>query len=203
MTFELTDDAETYAQYPRKFAFRIHYSLCENRLDVTFEVENRDSAAMYFGLGGHPGFRVPLAEGLAFTDYRLRFSEPCQPKRIGFTAACFLDGTDSDFPLELDTVLPLSHNLFDDDAIVLKNMAGQVTLETGRDRHSVTVGFPGMDYLGIWHKPRTDAPYVCIEPWCSLPSTQDVITELETQPDLIALEPGNTYRTTWWIELHK
>ena len=201
MTFELTDDADTYAHYPRQFAFRIHYVLENNRLNITFEVENRDSKPMYFGLGGHPGFRVPLTDGLAFTDYRLRFSHPCQPNRVGFTETCFLNGTNTPYPLEQDAVLPLDHSLFDDDAIVLKEMDRQVTLETDSDGHSVTVGFPGMDYLGIWHKPHTDAPYVCIEPWCSLPSTQDVVAELETQPDLISLEPGKTYRNTWWIEL--
>lgn len=26
--------------------------------------------------------------------------------------------------------------------------------------------------------PKTDAPYVCVEPWTSLPSRQDVVEEL-------------------------
>ena len=29
---------------------------------------------MYFGLGGHPGFNVPLEAGLSFEDYCLEFS---------------------------------------------------------------------------------------------------------------------------------
>ena len=29
--------------------------------------------------------------------------------------------------------------------------------------------YPDMPYLGIWHDAQTDAPFVCIEPWCGLP----------------------------------
>ncbi len=197
MTFLLESDAGTLGQYPRKFAFRIRYALEENRLDVTFLVDNRDEKTMYFGLGGHPGFMVPLEPGKTFEDYRLRFGAG-SPRRVGFTAACYLDGTDAAFPLENGTALPLRHDLFDDDAIVLKNMAKSVTLESGSGR-SVTVSYPGMEYLGIWHWPRTDAPYVCIEPWCSLPSTQDKITVFEEQKDLLSLAPGGIYTNTWSI----
>lgn len=198
MTFLLESDAETLVQYPRAFAFRITYALEGSRLDVTFRVDNRDQRTMYFGLGGHPGFMVPLEAGKTFEDYRLRFGECCGPRRVGFTSACYLDGTDAAFPLENGTDLPLRHDLFDDDAIVLKDMAKSVTLESGSGR-SVTVSFPGMDYLGIWHWPKTDAPYVCIEPWCSLPSVQDKVAVFEEQKDLLSLQPGGVYTNTWSV----
>ena len=51
--------------------------------------------------------------------------------------------------------------------------------------------------LGFWHMPKTDAPYVCLEPWSSLPSRQDVVEDLETQPDLISLPAGEVWTTTW------
>ena len=96
--------------------------------------------------------------------------------------------------------IPLRHEMFDDDAIVLKDMAREVTLEADGGC-GVRVSFPQMPYLGIWHMPHTDAPYVCIEPWCSLPSRQDEIAEFETQPDLLRSEAGETYRNTWTIEV--
>ena len=58
-----------------------------------------------------------------------------------------------------------------------------------------------MPYLGIWHMPRTDAPYVCIEPWSSLPSTKNQIAVLEQQPDLLTLAPGKNLENTWTIQL--
>lgn len=199
LVLELVSDSETLREYPRQFAFRIIYTLEDGTLTVTYEVENRDEKTMYFGLGGHPGFQVPFCGG-GFTDYRLRFQEDCAPVRVGFTEKCFLSGQDSPYPLE-GGCIPLRHGLFDDDAIVLKSMAHAVTLERPGGSHSVTVTYPQMDYLGIWHMPHTDAPYVCIEPWSSLPSTQDKIAVFEQQKDLISLAPGKTYRSIWSIQV--
>jgi len=200
MILELTDDADTFVQYPRHFAFRVIYRLERDTLHICFEVENRDSKPMYFGLGGHPGFHVPLAKGKRFEDYHLRFSEAVPCRQVIFDSDCFVTGQECPFPLEDGCILPLRHELFDDDAIVLTNMARQVTLETEGDGHSITVTFPQMGYLGLWHWPKTDAPYLCIEPWCSLPSRAGTITVLEEKQDLIALAPGTTYQNHWTIQ---
>lgn len=201
MVFTLTADEETKREYPRDFAFSIRYALREDTLEVTFQVENRDEKPMYFGLGGHPGFNVPLDTGKSFADYRLRFGEKCAPYRVGFSADCFVTGEDVPFPLENGTDISLRHDLFDDDAIVLRDVARSVTLET-EGGHGITVSYPGMDYLGLWHWPKTDAPYVCIEPWCSLPARKDVVTVFEEQKDLIQLAPGKTYVNLWTIRIH-
>ena len=200
MVFELRADEKTRAEYPRDFVFRIVYALDGKTLTVAFVCENQDEKCMYFGLGGHPGFNVPLAPGKKFEDYRLRFTETCEPWRVGFNADCFVTHEDVPFRLENGTDIPLHHDLFDDDAIVLREMAREVTLDCG-EGPGVTVRFPGMQYLGIWHWPRTDAPYVCIEPWCSLPADAGKITVFEEQRDLIALEPGKTYQNHWTITI--
>lgn len=199
MIFELSSNEKTLAAYPRAFAFRVIYELGDSSLSVTYEVENRDERTMYFGLGAHPGFNVPLSGG-TFEDYRLCFDGPCDPVRVGFTEECFLSGKDIPYPLRDRRILELRHGLFDHDAVVLKGMGHRVTLE-GPDSHRVTVEFPGMDYLGLWHMPGTDAPYVCIEPWCSLPSTQGKITVLEEQADLMGLPSGKIYRNTWKVRI--
>lgn len=197
---ELTEDADTLKMYPRRFSFSVKYSLDERRLEITYRVENRDQRIMYFGLGGHPGFNVPLAKGEYFNSYRLRFTEKCRPYRIGFTPQRFLDGSENRYQLEDDHLLRLDHKIFSEDAVVLRNVSHEVILETERDSHSVRVSFPQMNYLGIWHTPNTEAPFVCIEPWCSLPAFQDKVTVFEEQSDLIALAPGEIYRNVWSIE---
>lgn len=201
MAFELRSSDETYAQYPRSFVLRIIYALQRNTLSVTYEVMNRDTRTMYFGLGGHPGFNVPLEAHKSFEDYRLRFEERCRPMRVGFSADCFVTGQDSAYLLEQDMLLPLHHDLFDDDAIVLRDMARTVTLEAPDASRSVTVSFPDMPYLGIWHWPKKDAPYVCVEPWVSLPSGYGETAVLEEQADLIRLESGKTYTNTWTMTI--
>lgn len=199
ITFELRDNEETYQMYPYHFIFQVTYELNEQEIVITYRVSNCTKETMYFGIGGHPGFMVPLEDRLEFSDYYLEFNGAARPERIGHTPACFLSGTDTEFPLEGGRRLKLAHNLFDDDAIVLRNMADEVTLGSEKGSRKVKVSYPDMPYLGIWHAPKTDAPYVCIEPWTSLPSRQDVVEELKYKSDLIRLTAGEQYVNMWSI----
>lgn len=199
VTLELLADQKTRAQYPFAFQLQVTYSLNGTEIDVSYAVRNLDEETMPFGIGGHPGFRVPLEEGESFEDYTLEFSCACQPDRVGFTPQVYLSGTDCPYPLEQKRFLPLKHSLFDDDAVILKNMAKEVRLTSGVSGRGVQVSYPDMAYLGLWHWPKTDAPYLCIEPWTSLPSRQGVVEEISCKSDLIHLAPGKTYETTWSI----
>ena len=201
ISFRMVDSEATRKIYPFGFDFTLTYTLVENTVVTTFDITNTGDNELIFAVGGHPGFNVPLVPGKKFEDYRLRFAENCEPFRVGFDESCFVTHEDVPFALENGTDLALGHQLFDDDAIVLRNMAREVTLECAGDSHSVTVRYPGMQYLGLWHWPRTDAPYVCIEPWCSLPADAGRITVFEEQSDLIALEPGKTYDNLWSITI--
>ena len=80
-------------------------------------------------------------------------------------------------------------------------MPRQVSIKSSKSSRSVTVEYPHMPFLGLWHAPKTDAPYVCIEPWVSLPSHSTYIEDLETQEHLIALESGKTYENVITITL--
>ncbi len=201
VTFLLEDDAVTRAMYPFHFALRIRYRLSGKWLGVKFIVQNRDTEMMYFGLGGHPGFMVPLENRLRFEDYAVEFGEVGAPVRVSFSEAGFCTGADAPLALQNGVSLPLSHDLFDDDAIVLYDMAKSVTLKSARGKKAVRVEYPDMRYLGLWHMPKTDAPYLCIEPWASLPSRQGVIEDISKQENLIQLPKNETYENAWAIEI--
>lgn len=199
VTLELCGDLQTKKQYPFDFTLRITYALQENNLQITYFVNNPGDSYLPFAIGGHPGFNVPLVEGDRFEDYQILFSQACRPDRVGFTPQVYLSGVDEAYPLESGNTICLRHDLFDEDAIILKNMAREVTLRSQVSGRGVRVSYPDMPYLGIWHWPKTDAPYVCIEPWTSLPSRQDVVEELSCKSDMLHLMPGKTYETTWTV----
>lgn len=201
LVLELKSSEKTLVHYPIDFVFRVIFQLEGNTLKTTYHVENKSDMTMPFGIGGHPGFKVPVGEDEKFEDYYLEFSQKCQPDRVGFTPQVYLSGHDEAYPLEEGKRISLRHDLFDEDAIILKNMAREVTLKSRASNHSVTVSYPQMPYLGIWHWPHTDAPYVCIEPWSSLPSRQDVVEEFTCKSDLVQLEPSRVYDNTWTITL--
>jgi len=199
--FRLAATSRTKAVYPWEFVFSVTYALNENTVSITYNVENRDSRDMYFGLGAHPGFRVPLETGKCFTDYRLTFAQPCRPSRVEMSDSCMITGCETPYPLENHVSMPLRHDLFDRDAVILKNMDRTVTLSAGEGTKGVTLSIPRMRYLGVWHTPHSDAPFVCLEPWASLPSRQDIVEDFAQQNDLIPLSPGETYQNRWTITL--
>ena len=198
---QLQSDTSTRQLYDRDWTVDIFYSLCGKTLSVRFQVRNCDTRTMRFGYGIHPGFNVPLNPALCFEDYRLDFHEVSTPKQMELTERYTISGGMHDYALAEGRYLPLQHSLFDHDAIILKDMPHTVTLGSQKDEKKVTVTFPDMPYLGIWHAPETDAPFVCIEPWSSLPSTDGVIDEFETKPDFITVEPEETYMNSWSISI--
>lgn len=200
--FRLQADENTRIQYPYDFVYEICYELEGYCLSITYSVKNNEDKTMYFGIGGHPGFGIPLEENIGFEDYILEFTDACKPVRIGFSEDCFLNGEDVPFLLEDDKTLALHHHLFDDDAIVLKDMAKEVTLKSRKGQKAITVTYPQMQYLGLWHAPKTDAPYICIEPWASLPSRKNVIEDFAQQPDLVSLAGQGVYQNRWSIFIH-
>ena len=199
LILELRSTIVTLARYPFDFTLRVIYALNGNKVEVVYQVENQGDRYMPFGIGGHPGFNVPLLPGESFKDYELEFTTPCQPDRVGFTPQVYLSGHDEAYPLQDGKKIDLRHDLFDEDAIILKNMGREITLRSKVSRHGVCVSYPDMPYLGIWHWPKTDAPYVCIEPWSSLPSRQDVVEDFACKSDLIQLPPRQTYESMWSI----
>lgn len=199
--FELTDNAETLKNYPYHFSLRLEYELVENEIKITYRVYNLSEEIMYFGIGGHPGFALPLEEGLDFTDYYLEFGGKSYPEKIGLTPACFLSSVNERYVLEDDKICRLRHDLFDNDAIVLQHVSDEVVIKSDKGNRKVKVSYPNFPYLGIWHTSKTDAPFVCIEPWSTLPSRQDVVEEFRYKYDMIRLEAEDVYENVWSIEI--
>lgn len=200
LTMVLKSSEATLKYYPFPFVLTVTFTLEGSKLLVHHRVSNTGRNTMYFGLGGHPGFRVPLMEGEAFEDYTLEFSQPCYPDRVLFTQQVLVSGQTAPYKLENNKCIPLHHGLFDEDAIILQNTARQITL-TGPKGRGITMDFADFPYFGIWHMPKTDAPYVCLEPWSSLPGRQDIMEDFACRSDLITLAPGKEYTATWSVTI--
>ena len=201
VAFTLTDTEETRECYPFRFAFSVIYALVGTELRITYRVENKGDNIMYFGLGGHPGFRLPLEEGKCFEDYSITFAQPCHPSRALLAPSYMMSGVETLYQLENDTTLPLRHDLFDDDAIILRHFDKTMTLSAGEGSRGVRVHIPQMPCVGFWHAVKKEAPFVCIEPWVSLPSRDGVVEDISQQSDLITLPVGKNYENEWSITL--
>lgn len=200
ITLQLLPTDETLAQYPFRFALEMTYSLSGSALAVTTIVHNEDEAVMPFAVGGHPGFNVPLTEGEVFEDYYIAFDTPCAPQWLDLdSVTCGFTGKYKALALEEGQYLPLHHDLFDGDAIFMRDMPREITLKSRKSDHSVRVEYPDSPYVGLWHNPQTDAPFVCIEPWVMPPAPAGTPEKLTEKDGMVHLDPGAVYRNTYTI----
>lgn len=200
VVLRLDANEDTLKKYPFNFTYRMIYSLQDNALCMETIVENHDEKRMYFAVGGHPGFNVPMAPGTRFEDYRIEFPKEAHPYRIILADSGAVTPGQERYDME-NRSIALRHDLFDHDAIVLVNAAREASICSDLTDRKVTVSYPDFRYVGFWHKPKTDAPYICIEPWTSLPSREGIIEDLALQGDLVSLDGGKEWRTAWSIKI--
>lgn len=195
LVFLLKSDENTLAIYPFEFELRVTYTLSGSTVRTAIEVKNTGAENMRFSVGGHPGFNIPLKDGAAFDEHYLEFAHPRKCEKLIMSETCYYTGKKEPFPLVDDKILPLKHSLFDHDAVFLDNMDDEVTLKCKNGGRTVAVRFEGMTHLGFWHKPLTEAPYVCIEPWHGVPAYDKVVDDFATKEELMDLAPDKTYNT--------
>ena len=190
VAFRLKQNEETLAEYPFEFEFTVTYTLNGSTIDCHHVIKNTGKEILPATVGAHPGFNIPLDNG-NFDDWYLEFSEECSPDELVLSDTCFNTGLKRALYLEDSKKLALKHSLFDIDAIFMSNMAKAVTLKSDLSSRYVRLEYADMSYLGVWHKPKSDAPYVCIEPWCGLPSFDGKIDDITTKNDMFRIPAGS------------
>ena len=199
ITFLLSYDENTLKVYPFKFEFRLIYSLENNSLNVTYSVKNIGENKMYFSVGAHPAFALPLAENTAYDDYYLEFNKTETFKRWGLTVDGLIDTQPFDF-LKDTNQLNLTKKLFYDDAIVFKNLEStSVILKSKKISRQIKFDFDGFPYVGIWA--AKDADFVCIEPWCGIADSTNHNHELTEKEGIIGLDKSAIFDKTWRVTI--
>lgn len=195
--FTLKSNEETRRNYPFDFELCIHYKLEGDRLYTAYEVINTGSDIMYFSIGAHPAFAVPLENGRDYSEYKIAFSEAETAPRwlindgLISLSAPFLDHQD---------FFKLSKDLFDKDAIVLKHLHSKtVSLCSDSGHRGLTMQIDGFPFLGIWAAPN--ASFVCIEPWCGIADSQFHNQQLTEKEGIISLNAGASWLHGWEVHL--
>lgn len=186
----LTASENTLAQYPFLFVLTVTYRLDGDTLYVSANMRNNGESVMPAAFGAHPGFCVPLDGSGDFSDYYLEFSEECSPDALLLSGVCYNSGKKRGMLLNDGKRLPLSHSLFDEEGVFMHRVSDRVTLKSDCSERFVTLHYPDMPYLGIWQPAHSNAPFVCLEPWCSFVGYDNTIEDLSTKADMFRIRPG-------------
>jgi len=221
ITFLLRSDESTRAVYPFDFELRVIYRLTAEGMSTTYQVKNpadrsaggaqsagtgvgqsqagsgNGQSPLYFSVGGHPAFRVPVVPDTPYSDYYLEFDKAETLPRWPISKDGLIEREPQ--PLLQDTrTLPLTKDLFARDALVFKHpVSSGVALRSARTERGLRMDFPGFPYLGIWAAPNAD--FVCIEPWCGIADPVESDQQLVNKEGINRLEPGGVFEKTWTL----
>jgi galactose mutarotase-like enzyme len=186
--------------FPFEFALTITYSIDGMSLTVSYGVENRGSGDMYFSLGAHPAFAVPLVAGTRYEDYYLLFNTKELANRWPITREGLISPSSTAFLVQSNRV-DLTHALFEDDAVVLKELRSKVvSLRCNEHPHGLDFHFEGFRYLGIWSARHAD--FVCIEPWCGIADTVGHSGQLVDKEGIERLAPKASWSRSWVVTFY-
>lgn len=194
--FTLEQDEESLKVYPFEFRLGLRYTLSEETLSCTYEVTNTGNQVLWFSIGGHPAFSVPLKEGLKYGDYYLQFNKDHQ--LISNKIRQDLVDDETETLVLTDGKLPLKHELFYEDALVFKNLqSDSISLKSDADVHGLEFQFPDFPFFGIWS--AKDANFVCLEPWCGIADGIHHQQKLEEKEGIMSLAPKEEWSRHWQV----
>ncbi|MFZ4107143.1 aldose 1-epimerase family protein, partial [Flavobacterium sp.] len=144
--FSLKATEETKKVYPFEFELQLTYTLSENKIEIKYTIINKDSVAIPFCIGGHPGFSLPKN----FENYALEFEV-----HETLTSYVLENGlvSDTKFQINLEEKkLPLHYSTFENDALIMKALQSKEIIILDENKPLLKVNFKDFNNLGIWTK---------------------------------------------------
>ena len=113
-------------------------------------------------------------------------------------------GVDAAHPRKLSLIngkIPYTRTLFDEDALIFDNtQVERVGVEVDGKPY-VTLTCKGFPSVGVWSKPKADAPFVCLEPWIGRCDNVGFDGELKDKYGEQHLKAGETFQAGYTITI--
>jgi galactose mutarotase-like enzyme len=194
-SFLLRSNETTLQHFPFQFELIINYSIEKGNLTVTYTVKNISEGDMYFSIGGHPAFKVPLVNETIYSDYYLEFNKDEILPRWPISPDGLIEKKPEPF-LQSGNILSLNKKLFYKDALVFKHPSSSIiSLSSHKTNHGLHFNFSGFSYLGIWAAKNAD--FVCIEPWCGIADSVDSDQQIINKEGINKLNAGEIFERKW------
>lgn len=199
VTFQYESRGRHVKQYPYEFTARIRYELLENGLKISWEIDHDGEDTMYFSIGGHPAFRIPLVEGEQTADYSLTLTPSTEHLPVQYELRNSLV-REKEKGIQLEPI-QLRPELFQHDAMIFSHI-NRVSLTSGAG-HGVEVDLTGFPFVGIWspydQEKGTMAPFVCIEPWYGIADREGTNGQYKEKFGIQTLEKNETFHAAYTI----
>lgn len=196
--YVLKYNEDTLKQYPFKFELYVSYLVYGNELTVKYRVKNVDNKPMYFGIGGHPAFKIDLKGN----DYKVEFEKV--EDEIKFyqldSGLISYENTYINRSLLSNNCIKIKNDTFAHDAIIMSGLKSRKIRLIKNDINKMEFDFTGFKYLALWSK--KNAPFLCIEPWYTTADYVDSNQVFEEKKDNIKLDSGNEFVCSYKIAFY-
>lgn len=198
IVFELKSNDATLENFPFEFTLQIIYLVQDAKINCTYVVSNHSQYEMYFGIGAHPGFKVPIGNNEQFADYYLAFENE-KPLLITKLENGLLSESKASLSLNKGK-LPLQVNLFDNDALVFENaQVNVISLISSKSKKGVKLECMNWPYFGIWSKKGCDE-FVCLEPWHGITDSGNTNGDLKQKKGINKLNSGESFECSFSMD---
>lgn len=175
--FNYTFNEETLAMYPYKFSLSVTYSLINASLSIKYDVINLDDKKIYYCLGAHPAFNIPLQNCGEFEEYCLEFNKEEDLNSMVYDLENLeFNPNNRNLVSDDNKKIDLRYNQFDQDAVYFDTMNSNVIeLKHKLYGRGISMECDGFTSIAFWTPIKKNAPFLCIEPWngCAVCSDED------------------------------
>lgn len=183
--------------YPFNFKLYLKYLLKGKTLEIEYRVENLEDRKMYFSLGAHPGFSIPL-DGGDFSDYYIEFEKEESGELLTLNGILIdskkiVKGFDG-------KKITLSKDRFINDAMIIESPhSKKIYLKNDKTGYNLTFDFDGFNYMAFWNVPG--AEFICFEPWNGITDYDNASGNIEEKKGIECLDENKTYTRRVKIEI--
>ena len=205
VTYALESDAETEKIYPFQFRLEITYKLEVRNVRVLWNVINLSECHhMYFSIGAHPAFRLPIGPGRKKSDFFIHFEGTEEPRYILMDLKASAADPGRRYTMETDHgYVRIRDHMFDIDTYIFeKGQIEDISLCYPDRTPFVTVHCPHFPYFGIW-SPSDEAPFVCLEPWFGRADDRGFDGGMSEKTGIQVLPPLSSFRENYIIEVNE
>ncbi len=190
LEFLFTSSDETKKVYPFDFKLYVKYIIKDKNLKIEYRVKNMGDNEMYFSLGAHPAFNIPVGNGVEFSDYYLEFEKEETGEVKTFNGT--LISSQKRIKAFEGKRLNLDINTFANDALIIENPNSSVVyLKNSKNNKGIKFEYKGFKYIAFWNKPG--AEYICLEPWNGISDFDNASGNLKEKIGIEKIEKAEVY----------
>ena len=194
--YELKSNKETLKKYPFEFMLNVEYEILEDTLKTKIKVVNTDEKKMFFGLGGHPGFKLDMSQEEYY--FELETEEP----EVEFmeVEGNYISNKPAKNILKENKIIEITKESFLNDAIMMKKLkSNKITLKQKKDKKTILeFNFKDFPILAIWSLPN--APYICLEPWFNYADRVKETGYFKDKEGIIILNPKEEFNCEFSVK---